>query len=61
MRKLTYIITEVDRTYGMEFITDRTDSFTRNEYTRHRKDCTMNLVGDDPTEETEGTAREIKL
>jgi hypothetical protein len=45
----------------MEFITDRTDSFTRNEYTRHRKDCTMNLVGDDPTEETEGTAREIKL
>ena len=28
MRKLTYIITEEDRTYGMEFITDRTDSFT---------------------------------
>ena len=61
MQKLTYIITEGDRTYGMEFITNRTAAFTENEYTRHRNNCTMNLIGEEPTEETQGTAREIEL
>lgn len=61
MRKLTYIITEEDRTYGMEFITDRTAAYTENQYTRHRNNCTMNLIGEEPSEEIEGTTREIKL
>lgn len=61
MRKLTYIITEEDRTYGMEFITDRTAAYTENQYTRHRNNCTMNLIGEEPSEEAEGTTREIKL
>jgi hypothetical protein len=61
MRKLTYIITEEDRTYGMEFITDRTATYTEHQYTRHRNNCTMTLFGEEPSEETEGTTREIKL
>ena len=61
MQKLTYIITEGDRTYGMEFITDRTATYTEQQYTRHRRDCQMNLIGEESTNETIGTAREVDL
>jgi serine/threonine protein kinase HipA of HipAB toxin-antitoxin module len=61
MQKLTYIITEGDRTYGMEFITDRTPSFTENQYMRHRANCTMNLIGEEPTEETQGQSNEFEI
>jgi len=57
MNKLTYLITEGDETYSMEFITDRTAIWTENQYLRHRTDCTMNLIAEEPTDETIATAR----
>ena len=52
MRKLTFKIAEGDELYQMEFITDRTPEWTIEQYTRQRN-CTMKLIGDEPTEETE--------
>ena len=46
MRKLTYKITEVSNTYGLEFITDRSDKWTKEQYTRNRKPLTMELISD---------------
>ena len=60
MIKLTYLITEENESYGMEFITDRTPQWTEEQYTRNRN-CTMTLIGEEPTEETEGTARKIDI
>ena len=60
MKKLTYLITEGDETYGMEFITDRTPQWTEQQYMRNRN-CTMTLIGEESTEETEGTARKIDI
>ena len=57
MNKLTYLITEGDETYSMEFITDRTASWTEQQYLRHRTNCTMNLIAEEPTDETVATAR----
>ena len=57
MNKLTYLITEGDETYSMEFITDRTASWTEKQYLRHRTNCTMNLIAEEPTDETVATAR----
>jgi hypothetical protein len=59
MRKLTFQITEGDDFYGIEFITDRTPQWTIEQYTRHRKNCVMELIGDEPTDETELTSRKI--
>jgi hypothetical protein len=42
----------------MEFITDRTPEWTVEQYTRHRN-CTMRLIGDEPTEETEVTSYKL--
>lgn len=61
MRKLTYLITEEDESYGMEFITDRTPQWTEQQYKRHRGNITMILIGEEPTEETEGTARKVDI
>jgi len=61
MIKLTYLITEGDESYGMEFITDRTPQWTEQQYMRNRSDITMTLIGEEPTEETEGTARKVDL
>jgi hypothetical protein len=59
MRKLTYVVTEGEESYSMEFITDRTPKWTEEQYMRHRKDCIMVLIDDLETNETE--AKSYKL
>ena len=59
MNKLTYLITEGDETYSMEFITDRTASWTEQQYLRHRTNCSMNLIAEEETDETVAVARYI--
>jgi len=61
MKKLTFLVNEGDKSYGMEFITDRTATWTIDEYTRHRLNCSMELIGEEDTDETVGTSREIEL
>ena len=61
MKKLTYLVTEGDETYGMEFITDRTAKWTEQKYMRNRSNITMNFIGEEETEETEGTARKVDI
>jgi len=60
MIKLTYLIQEENESYGMEFITDRTPQWTEKQYKRNRN-CTMTLIGEESTEETEATARKIDI
>ena len=61
MRKLTYKITELSNTYGLEFITDRTPEWTEQQYIRHRSNITMELISNETTEEKEPISREVKL
>ena len=61
MRKLTYLIVEGDKTFGLEFITDRTPQWTESQYMRHRRGITMELISDEETEEKEPISREVKL
>ena len=65
MRKLTYkIVEEIDRTQSIkwiEFITDRTPKWTESQYLRNRSNTTMELVGDEETEETEPISRESRM
>ena len=65
MRKLTYKIveeTENSQTHKfIEFITDRTPQWTEEQYLRNRSNTTMELVGDEETEETEPISRESRL
>jgi len=58
MRKLTYLITHGSELQQIEFITDRTPEWTVEQYTRHRN-CTMELIGNEPTEETESKTKRI--
>ena len=62
MRKLTYKIveeTENSQTHKfIEFITDRTPQWTEEQYLRNRINTTMELVGDEETEETEPTSKQ---
>ena len=62
MRKLTYKIveeTENSQTHKfIEFITDRTPQWTEEQYLRNRINTTMELVGDEETEETKPTSRQ---
>ena len=58
MRRLTFKIAEGSELYQMEFITDRTPEWTVEQYSRNRN-CTMILIGDEPTEETEATSKRI--
>ena len=60
MKKLTYIINEGNERYGMEFITDRTSDWTEEQYCRNRN-CTMELVSEESTDETIGTARKVQI
>ncbi len=61
MRKLTYLVIENNKTYGLEFITDRTSQWTETQYMRHRRGVTMELISDEETEEKEPVSREVEL
>ena len=61
MRKLTYKITEVSNTYGLEFITDRTSEWTEKQYLRHRSNIKMELISDETTNEKKPISREANL
>ena len=54
-------IKEESNTYGLEFITDRSDKWTKEQYTRNRKPLTMELVNNETTEEKEPISRKVKL
>jgi len=43
----------------MEFITDRTPSWTEEQYQRHRNHIVMELISEEEAEETEATSREL--
>ena len=64
MRKLLFKIREETEnsqtTKFVEFITDRTPIWTESQYLRNRTN-TMELVGDEETEETEPISRESRL
>mgnify|MGYP000132379559 CR=1 FL=1 len=63
MRKLTYLVTEEgkqsQKIYSLEFITDRTPSWTEQQYLRNRTNCSMNLIAEEQTDETVAVARYI--
>lgn len=61
MRKLTYLVIENNKTYGLEFITNRTSQWTETQYMRHRRGITMELISDEETEEKEPLSREVEL
>lgn len=65
MRKLIFKIKEEtnnSQTHKfIEFITDRTPKWTEEQYLRNRSNTTMELVGDEETEETEPISRESRL
>jgi|TARA_B100000424_G_scaffold149405_1_gene113924 hypothetical protein len=65
MRKLTYKIVEEttnSQTHKfIEFITDRTPQWTEEQYLRNRINTTMELIGDEETEETEPISRESRV
>jgi len=61
MKKLIYKITEDDKQYSLEFITDRTPEWTEQQYTRHRINCKMELISNETTEEKEPLSREVRL
>jgi len=65
MRKLLYKIVEETEnsqtTKFIEFITDRTPIWTEGQYLRNRINTTMELIGDEETEETEPISREVRL
>jgi len=61
MKKLIYKITEDDKQYSLEFITDRTPEWTEQQYTRHRINCKMELISNETTEEKEPISREVRL
>jgi len=61
MKKLIYKITEDDKQYSLEFITDRTPEWTEQQYTRNRINCKMELISNETTEEKEPLSREVRL
>ena len=61
MKKLIYKITEDDKQYSLEFITDRTPEWTEQQYTRHRINCRMELISNETTEEQKPLSREVGL
>ena len=65
MRKLTYLITEEgeqsQKIYSLEFITDRTPTWTEQQYLRNRSNTKMELISDEETEEKEPVSREVEL
>jgi hypothetical protein len=61
MKKLIYKITEDDKQYSLEFITDRTPEWTEQQYTRHRINCKMELISNETTEEQKPISRKVGL
>jgi hypothetical protein len=61
MKKLIYKITEDDKQYSLEFITDRTPEWTEQQYTRNRINCKMELISNETTKEKEPLSREVRL
>lgn len=61
MKKLIYKITEDDKQYSLEFITDRTPEWTEQQYTRNRINCKMELISNETTEEQKPISREVGL
>lgn len=61
MKKLIYKITEDDKQYSLEFITDRTPEWTEQQYTRNRINCKMELISNEITKEKEPLSREVRL
>ena len=65
MRKLTYLVTEEgkqsQKIYSLEFITDRTPSWTEQQYLRHRSNTKMELLSNETTEEQKPISREVGL
>lgn len=61
MRKYIYQIIEGSESKFVEFITDRTSNWTKQQYLRNRVNTTMNLISDEATEEKEAVSREIEL
>ena len=61
MRKLVYKVTEDNKQYSLEFITDRTPEQTEQQYTRNRANCKMDLILNETTEEKEPISREVRL
>lgn len=49
MKKLIYNVTEGDRQYKIEFITNRTPEWTEQQYTRNRVNCKMELIENETT------------
>ena len=65
MRKLLFKVVEntpnSQTTKFVEFITNRTPIWTEEQYLRNRTNTTMELIGDEETEETEPISREVRL
>tara|TARA_B110000211_G_scaffold227730_1_gene282958 strand:+ start:96 stop:308 length:213 start_codon:yes stop_codon:yes gene_type:complete len=61
MRKLTFAITEDNKTIGLEVITDRTPEWTISQYCRHRPNIFMALIKNEESEEQKAISREINL
>ena len=65
MRKLLFKVVEntpnSQTTKFVEFITNRTPIWTEEQYLRNRTNTTMELIGDEKTEETETISREVRL
>jgi hypothetical protein len=61
MRKFIFKIDEGDSSKQIEFITDRTIEWTKEQYSRNRGPLTMELISDETTEEKETISREVKL
>jgi len=61
MKKLIYKITEDDKQYSLEFITDRTPEWTEQQYTRNRINCKMELISNETTKEKKPLSREVRL
>ena len=65
MRKLLFKVVEEtpnsQTTKFVEFITNRTPIWTEEQYLRNRTNTTMELIGDEETEETKSISREVRL
>tara|TARA_Y100001938_G_scaffold131989_1_gene189721 strand:- start:2064 stop:2264 length:201 start_codon:yes stop_codon:yes gene_type:complete len=65
MRKLLFKVVEntpnSQTTKFVEFITNRTPIWTEEQYLRNRTNTTMELIGDEETEETKSISREVRL
>lgn len=61
MRKFIFKIDEDDSSKQIEFITDRSIEWTKEQYTRNRGPLRMELISDETTEEKETVSREVKL